>query len=80
MRKKYYLCTRFIDFKKYEVMRKFIMCAIMALVIGCSFTSCHSSNEESISNTDTTMVDSINIDSINADTLDVCSCFMECED
>lgn len=56
------------------------MCAIMALVMGCSFTSCHSSNEGSISDTDTTMVDSVNIDSINADTLDVCSCFMECED
>lgn len=62
------------------IMKKFIMCVIMTLIMGCAFTSCHSSNEGSISDTDTTMIDSINVDSINADILYVCSCFMECED
>lgn len=66
-------------FKKFEVMRKFIMCAIMALIMGCSFTSCNGSTEGNTSGNDTTLVDSLNVDSISADTLDVCSCFVEGE-
>ena len=52
-------------------MKKFIMCVIMTLVMGCAFTGCNTggstNNNDSI---DTIMVDSIdtiNVDSIAAD-------------
>ena len=49
-------------------MKKFIMCAIMTLIIGCSFIGCNTgsstNNNDSI---DTIMVDSI--DNINVDSI-----------
>lgn len=56
-----------------RIMKKFIVCVIMALIIGCAFTGCNigssTNNKDSI---DTMMVDSIdtiNVDSISADTI-----------
>ena len=53
-------------------MKKFIMCVIMALVMGCAFTSCNTgSSTNSNDSIDTIMVDSvdtINVDSIAANT------------
>ena len=54
------------------IMKKFIMCVIMALVMGCAFTGCNAgSSTNSNDSIDTIMVDSvdtINVDSISADT------------
>ena len=52
-------------------MKKFIMCVIMTLIIGCSFIGCNTgsstNNNDSI---DTIMVDSIDsINSINVDSI-----------
>lgn len=50
------------------IMKKFIMCVIMALIIGCTFVGCNTgsstNNNDSI---DTIMVDSI--DTINVDSI-----------
>ena len=54
------------------IMKKFIMCVIMTLVMGCAFTCCNAgSSTNSNDSIDTIMVDSvdtINVDSISADT------------
>ena len=54
------------------IMKKFIMCVIMTLVMGCAFTGCNAgSSTNSNDSIDTIMVDSvdtINVDSISADT------------
>ena len=59
-------------------MRKFIMCVIMALVMGCAFTGCNAgSSTNSNSSIDTIMVDSIdtiNVDSISTDTTVLSKC------
>ena len=53
-------------------MKKFIVCVIMTLVMGCVFTSCNAgSSTNSNKSIDTIMVDSvdtINVDSIATDT------------
>ena len=53
-------------------MKKFIMCVIMTLVMGCAFTGCNTgSSTNSNDSIDTIMVDSIDtidVDSISADT------------
>ena len=53
-------------------MKKFIMCVIMTLVMGCAFTGCNAgSSTNSNDSIDTIIVDSvdtINVDSISADT------------
>ena len=52
-------------------MKKFIMCVIMTLIIGCAFIGCNAgSSTNSNDSIDTIMVDSIdtiNVDSIAAD-------------
>ena len=54
------------------IMKKFIMCVIMTLVMGCAFTGCNAgSSTNSNDSIDTIMVDSvntINVDSTSADT------------
>lgn len=54
------------------IMKKFIMCVIMTLVMGFAFTGCNAgSSTNSNDSIDTIMVDSvdtINVDSISADT------------
>ena len=54
------------------IMKKFIMCVIMTLVMGCAFTGCNAgSSTNSNDSIDTIMIDSIdtiNVDSISADT------------
>lgn len=54
------------------IMKKFIMCVIMTLVMGCAFTGCNTgSSTNSNDSIDTIMVDSvdtIDVDSISADT------------
>ena len=55
------------------IMKKFIMCVIMTLVMGFAFTGCNTgSSTNSNDSIDTIMVDSIdtiNVDSISADTI-----------
>lgn len=55
------------------IMKKFIMCVIMTLVMGFAFTGCNAgSSTNSNDSIDTIMVDSIdtiNVDSISADTI-----------
>lgn len=54
------------------IMKKFIMCVIMTLVMGCAFTGCNAgSSTNSNDSIDTIMVDSvdtINVDSISTNT------------
>ena len=54
------------------IMKKFIMCVIMTLVMGCAFTGCNAgSSTNSNDSIDTIMIDSvdtIDVDSISADT------------
>ena len=60
------------------IMKKFIMCVIMTLVMGFAFTGCNAgSSTNSNDSVDTTMVDSIdtiNVDSISADTTVLSKC------
>lgn len=52
-------------------MKKFIMCVIMTLIIGCSFIGCNTGSSTNNNNSiDTIIIDSIdtiNVDSIAAD-------------
>ena len=54
------------------IMKKFIMCVIMTLVMGCAFTGCNAgSSTNSNDSIDTIMVDSvdtIDVDSTSTDT------------
>ena len=49
-------------------MKKFIMCVIMTLIIGCAFIGCNAESSTNSNNSiDTIMVDSI--DTINVDSI-----------